>query len=96
MSGKRLKRGRKSYFYKFLMNFMLILIVPVVTIIFIYLKAEWTVKEQILISSSNTLTQFFQVLETIVDEMESVCISVGNSEECQYYSIPQLRAAIKL
>lgn len=91
MSGKRLKRGRKSYFYKFLMNFMLILIVPVVTIIFIYLKAEWTVKEQILISSSNTLTQFFQVLETIVDEMESVCISVGNSEECQYYSIYTLR-----
>lgn len=87
MSGIRWKKGRKSYFYKFLMNFMLVLIVPVVTIIFIYLQAERTVKEQILISSSNTLTQFFQVLETIVDEMESVCISVGSSEECQYYSM---------
>lgn len=33
---------------------MLILIVPVVTIMFLYLQAERTVKEQILISSSNT------------------------------------------
>lgn len=76
----------KSYFSKFLLYFIILLFVPGITIGFVYLTAERTVKKQILFASESTLTQFFNALDLSVDEMRDVCITVLNSETIQNYA----------
>lgn len=83
---KRKLKGRKSYFYKSLVNFMLTLCVPILAILLIFIQAEQTVKEQIQVSNQSNLNQFFHLVDSIASEMKEVCISVTGSEECQNYA----------
>ena len=76
----------KSYFTKFLLYFIILLFVPGITIGFVYLTAERTVKKQILFASESTLSQFFNALDLSVEEMKDMCITVLNSEITQNYA----------
>lgn len=79
-------KGRKSYFYKFLFNSILTLCVPILAIFFVYMQAESTVKNQIIVSNQNTLNQFFRLMDSVTEEMRNICISVAADTECMNYS----------
>ena len=49
----------KSYFPRIFRDFLLTLLVPIVAVALLYLQAESTIKEQILMANKNTLNQFF-------------------------------------
>ena len=83
---KDLFRGRKSYFYRFLMSFMLTLFVPLLSILFIYLQAEQTIKNQILVSNERELRQFFRIVNSVTQEMRDTCLSTTFSKECSIYA----------
>lgn len=82
-----MRRKSKSYLYLFFKNFMLTLFVPLATILLLYLQAEYTVKDQILLSSQNTLNQFFRLVEATAEEMKEICVSISGSTECQTYAM---------
>lgn len=81
-----MKRESKSYLYQFLKNFMLTLFVPVLTIFLLYLQAEHVVKNQILVSSRNTLNQFFRLVDAAAEEMKEICITAAGDTECQSFA----------
>lgn len=76
----------KSYFYKFLRDFLLVLVIPIVTMVLLYMQAEQVVEEQILLSSQNTLNQFFKRMDVTAEEMRQTGFSIWNSTECEEYS----------
>ena len=76
----------KSYFNIFLSGFMVTLVVPVLTILLLYLQAEHIVKEQILLSNNNTLRQFFRLIDKEAEEMKNLVIGMGNNEKCMTYA----------
>ena len=79
-------KGKRSYFYKFLLNSILNLCVPVLAIFVIYAQAESTVKNQIMVSNQNTLNQFFRLMDSVAEEMRNICISIAGDSECANYS----------
>lgn len=81
-----MKRESKSYLYQFLKNFMLTLFVPMLTILLLYLQAEHVVKNQILVSSRNTLNQFFRLVDAAAEEMKEICITAAGDTECQSFA----------
>lgn len=81
-----MKRESKSYLYQFLRDFMLTLFVPVITILLLYLQAEHVVKNQILVSSQNTLNQFFRLVDAAAEEMKEICITTAGDTECQNFA----------
>ena len=88
-------RGRKSYFYKFLLNFMLTLCVPILAILIIFQQAEHTVRNQIQVSNQSTLNQFFRMVDTVAKEMEDVCVSVVSNVECENYAYYAIQNSAK-
>ncbi len=61
-------RGKKSFFYEIFLNFILLLCVPLVTILFIFTQADKTVKTQVLESATKTFTLYYeQMNEVMVD-----------------------------
>ncbi len=76
----------KSYFYKILIYFGLVLLIPACTILLLYWQTDRLVKEQIQDSSRNTLNQFFRAVDIALEEAEGITISVMNSSECKEYA----------
>lgn len=66
---------------------MLTLFVPAMTILFLYMKAEQTVKNQILLSDHKTLNQFFRLLDATAEEMREVSIQIAANAEVQTYAM---------
>ncbi len=62
------------------------LCVPILAIFFVYMQAESTVKNQIILSNQNTLNQFFRLMDSVTEEMRNICISVAGDTECVNYS----------
>lgn len=84
MLGKH--RKRNSYFYKFLVNMILTLFVPGVTILLLWGQAERTVREQILIASESTLNQFFRLVDDSARTMSRTSVSIADHQDCETYA----------
>lgn len=80
------KKGRNSYYYKFFMSFIIILFVPMLTNAVIFISTQRIIKDQIQNASHNTLNQFFERVDTVMDEVRNVCVTVGNSSDSKLYS----------
>ncbi len=76
---------KKSYFRKVLLNFMVTLCVPIITILLLYIHAESSVKKQTMMSAESTLNQFYAAVDTIVEEMGQLCLAMVVDEECERY-----------
>lgn len=66
-------KSNRSYFLRFLYSYLLILLVPFLTIFVTYFSADYTVRNEILLSSENSLHQFFGNVDTRLSEMMSTC-----------------------
>ncbi len=77
----------KSFYYKVLRNFLLLLLVPTLTIVVLYMQTEKLVKEQILLSSHNTLNQFFRSADLALEEMETLNINIAFNPEFSTYAM---------
>ncbi len=77
----------KSFFHKVLGYFSVILVVPVCTILLLYMQAEKTVKEQIQISGRNTLNQFASTMDIALEEMEELTSQLVFNENIQQYAM---------
>ena len=79
-------RGNKSYLVKFFIYFLSVLFVPVATIVILNIKSQAIVKKQILLSNQNTLTQVFQLIDTVLVEMRETCVTIANLEIIEDYA----------
>lgn len=75
----------KSYFYKYFISFLIMLVVPMLTTALIFVHAQGLVKEQIQIASRNTLNQFFERLDDTLEEGYNICVAIASDEKCKQY-----------
>ena len=88
----RLKRKEsKSFYNKFLKSFALVMLVPTLAMVLIFALAQQVVKEQIVVSNSNTLNQFFSRIDEVVDECWDTSVIIAGDETCMQY-IPSVSA----
>ena len=80
------KRKNKSYFRDVLRRFMIVLLAPMITILLVFGATKVTVEEQIKISSSNTLHQFFRCVDEVFREAKNLTLSIIASNDFQAYS----------
>lgn len=80
------KRKNKSYFNDILRRFMIVLLVPLITILLVFAATKVTVEEQIEISSRNTLHQFFRCVDEVFLEAKNLALSTIASDDFQSYS----------
>jgi len=81
------KRGTKTFFYTMLRDFILLLIVPLITILLIFSRADEMVREQIQESASKDLSLYCEQMEDIVSGMRATCLSVLADSDCKTYSL---------
>ena len=72
-------KGRKSYYYKYLVSFVVILIVPILTSVIVFLQARTIVKEQIVTTNKNILYQFFQRIDGALEGAIDTSLNIGFS-----------------
>ena len=88
-SGRQEKASRrvrsKSYFYKYFISFLIMLVVPMLTTALIFVHAQGLVKEQIQIASRKTLNQFFERLDDTIEEGYNICVTIASNEKCKQY-----------
>lgn len=80
-------KNSKSYLVKIFAYFMIVLVVPIVTIIILNVKSQLVIKEQILLSNQNTFQQVFELIDTVAAEMRETCISISNLREVKDYAV---------
>ena len=80
------EKETKSYFYVYLNNFLMLLCVPIITILFLCFQAERSVENQIISANENTLYQFYRLIDSGIEEMRNVVLSVANDEKCITYA----------
>lgn len=80
------RHGRKSYYYKFFLSFMMVLLIPVITIVLILVSSQTVIRDQILQASRNTLNQFFQRVDDVLDEAQNVCVNIVESGDSKSWS----------
>lgn len=83
---RKTRKGRKSYYYKFFMSFMVVLFCPMLTVALIFIASQTIIRDQILRASQNTLYQFFRHVDAVLDEVQDICITVVNSKDGKLYS----------
>ena len=88
---KNKKSRSKSYYKKFFSNFLIVLLVPMLTIVLIFLTAQSIVKEQIVMASKNTLNQFFRNIDNILAEGQEICVTIANDSKCSLF-VPSVSA----
>lgn len=82
----KIKKGRKSYYYKFFFSFMIVLLMPMITVGLVFMVSHNVVREQILVSSANTLHQFFNRADSVLEEAKDDCVSIALNKDGQLYS----------
>lgn len=80
-----IKLRNKSYFKKIFRDFLVTLIAPIISIVFLYFQTESVVKEQIMLTNSNTLSQFFRLIDSTMKEMSNTSIALANNDLCRSY-----------
>ncbi len=81
---KRLKNN--SFLRKLIIYFGMILLIPACTIILLYQQTDKLLRNQIQVSSWNTLNQFFRAVDIALEEAETALLSIMNSDECKEYA----------
>ena len=76
----------KSLFIQILKYFLVTLILPFITIIFLYGYAENTLKDQVVLSSERTLGQFFALVDNVMEEVTQTNIAIACEDVCDEYS----------
>jgi len=76
----------KSLFQKYFMEFMLVLLIPIITIALMFVQAKSTVEDLILTSSEEKMDQFFRKVDAVVEEGRNICLNIGSNEECRKYA----------
>ena len=81
-----MRRKNKSYYYKFLTSFAIIISIFIVMVLFIFSLSQNLIREQILLSSQNTLYQFYQRVDEVLGEAKEICVTVLNNSDNQFNS----------
>ena len=81
----------KSYYKKFFSSFLIVLLVPMITIVLVFITAQSIMKEQIVIASKNTLNQFFRNIDNVLAEGQEICVTIANDSKCNVF-IPTVSA----
>ncbi|MBR4059490.1 MAG: helix-turn-helix domain-containing protein [Lachnospiraceae bacterium] len=76
----------KSLFSKYFIEFMLVLLIPMITIALMFIQARSTVVDLILTSSEEKMNQFFKRVDAVVEEGRDICLNIGSNEECRKYA----------
>jgi AraC-like DNA-binding protein len=76
----------KKIFWKFFISYIIIFFIPFSSILFTYTTAQKTIRNEIMNSSSNSLYQFFSVVDSSLAEMAQINISLLNSSLTKQYS----------
>lgn len=80
------RKGFKSYFTEILINMLLMLVVPFVTIMLLCIQTENTVKNQILTSNQQILNNAFQVFDTVFGNMMNDEMKISLTQDCERYA----------
>lgn len=86
MKRERFKKT-KSFLFKIVIYFLIVLFVPIVTIVILNVKSQAVIKDQMLLSNQNTLQQVFELIDTVVIEMRETAISIANQQTVQDYAV---------
>lgn len=78
-----MKKGRKSHYYTFFISYMLVLLVPLLTIIIVFAQSQSSIRKQITISSQNVLQYFWKCIDGVFEGAESTCIALAYNETIQ-------------
>ena len=79
-------RGKGSYFYRFFLNFIGLLLVPLITILVIFWQADRTVKSQVFESADKSLERYSDLFDVAIKDASQICLSIFSWEECVFYS----------
>ena len=66
----------KSFFIRFLVSYVMILIIPFLTLLLTYFITQQSIRNEILNSNANSLHQFFNVVDSKLAEMTSCAYQV--------------------
>ncbi len=78
-------KRKKSYRFIYFISFIIMLIVPMVTMIFNFWKADNIVRSQVLDLASKSMEQYSEMFDVTLKEMSATCLSIYGSEECRDY-----------
>lgn len=70
---------RKSFFFRFLRSYLIVLLIPFTTILIMYNNAQKTIHEEILNSNANQMNQFVNILDMKLDNMTEKTLQILNS-----------------
>ncbi len=76
----------KKIFWKFFISYIIIFAIPFSAILVTYITAQKTIRNEIIHSSSNSLYQFFSVVDSRLAEMAQINMSLLNSPLIKQYS----------
>lgn len=80
---KRKRFLARTFYWRFLASYLLISLIPFCAIIFTYFSTKNAIEDEIIKASSNSLYQFFNVVDTQVSEMSDINFAVLNTEVTQ-------------
>ena len=83
-------KGTGSFFHDILGNFILLLLVPMITILLIFTHADKTVKKQVQESASQNLNLYYEQMEDIMKDMRTTCLSILEDPDCKMYALEWL------
>ncbi len=75
----------KSFLLQIMIYFVLVLLIPACTILLLYWQADKMLRNQINVSSRDTLNQFFCAIDISLEEAEDILIRIMNDEDCKEY-----------
>ncbi len=75
----------KKVFWKFFISYIIIFAIPFSAILITYTTAQKTIRNEIINSSSNSLYQFFSVVDSRLAEMAQINMSLLNSSLTRQY-----------
>lgn len=80
-----------SFFNDIFRNFILLLLVPMITILFIFNHADKTVKMQVQESASQNLNLYYEQMEDIMKDMRATCYTILENSDCKTYALDTMR-----
>lgn len=81
-----MRRKEKSFLRELLMNFILLLCIPLITILAIIWQANRIVENQIIDSETKSLSIYMERLEGVMMDMHNICADIYGEEEARMYS----------
>jgi len=85
MPGKK-KWIKKSFFSEMIRYFVLLLLVPMLTIMLIFNRADDMLKAQIQESATKDMRLYYEQVEKLVRDMQETALNVWGNSDCRIYS----------